>query len=385
MNDKEILGLLSGLLAVLSLLPYLRNILRGHTKPHAFSWLIWTMLAVVGFAASHSRGGGPGAWVSAVTGITNTAVLLLALRYGEKSITKSDWWCLFGAFMTMPLWLLTDSPVCSVILVVVIDAFGFWPTTRKSYLRPHEETLSLYLISAVKWAVSMFAIEHYSFVTVFGPASIMLLNLAQVTLVLVRRKQLAALLLVAALLPLKTMAEDLKPTQTKLATFAGGCFWCMQPQFDRTPGVIKTVVGYTGGHTENPTYDEVATRKTGHAEAIQITYDPAKVSYEKLLDVYWHSIDPLDPGGQFYDRGDDYRTVIFFHDDEQRKIAVESKRKLDESKIFPAPIVTQIQGAAKFYPAEDYHQQFYIKQANHYQRYHAATGRDEKLEKLWGK
>ena len=142
------------------------------------------------------------------------------------------------------------------------------------------------------------------------------------------------------------------------ATFAGGCFWCMQPPFDRLKGVVSTKVGYTGGKKKNPTYEEVCSGRTGHAEAIEITYDPSQVSYEELLNVFWTNIDPTDPGGQFYDRGSQYRTAIFYHNEEQKKLAEFYKKKLDESKAFDNPIVTEISPAATFYKAENYHQNY---------------------------
>lgn len=169
----------------------------------------------------------------------------------------------------------------------------------------------------------------------------------------------------------------------KTATFAGGCFWCMQGEFDRVPGVSKTIVGYTGGKTKNPTYREVSQGGTGHVEAIQVTYDPAKVSYQKLLDVFWENIDPLDPYGQFCDKGTQYRAGIFYHDDEQKTLAETSKAKVREK--FRQEIATVITPASVFYPAEDYHQAFYIKTRDHYKRYRYGCGRDDRLKELWNK
>ncbi len=168
------------------------------------------------------------------------------------------------------------------------------------------------------------------------------------------------------------------------ATFAGGCFWCMQPFFDRLKGVKKTVVGYTGGHTINPTYQQVSGGQTGHAEAIEITYDPAEVDYEKVLNVYWHNIDPTQANGQFVDQGSQYRTVIFYHDDGQKKTAEESKAALQSSGKFDGPLVVAIVPAGPFYPAEEYHQQYYKKSALRYNMYHAGTGREEYKHKVWG-
>ncbi len=171
----------------------------------------------------------------------------------------------------------------------------------------------------------------------------------------------------------------------ELATFAGGCFWCMVAPFDKLPGIVKVVSGYTGGHKENPTYEEVCSGTTGHYEAVQITFDPNLFPYEKLLEIFWQQIDPTDPGGQFYDRGDSYRTAIFYHNEDQRKKAEASKRALAESGRFDAPIVTEILPAGPFYPAEEYHQDYYKKNPLHYYAYKKGSGRDQFLEKHWGK
>ena len=168
------------------------------------------------------------------------------------------------------------------------------------------------------------------------------------------------------------------------ATFAGGCFWCMQPFFDNTKGVKKTTVGYTGGHVANPGYEDVSSGATGHAESIQIEFDPKEVSYEKLLDIYWHNIDPTHVNGQFSDEGTQYRTVIFYHSDEQKRIAEQSKKALAASGRFHKPIVTEIVQASVFYPAEDYHQKYYLKSASRYNMYHDNSGRPEYLDKMWG-
>lgn len=169
----------------------------------------------------------------------------------------------------------------------------------------------------------------------------------------------------------------------KLATFAGGCFWCMEGPFDAEPGVIKVVSGYTGGHKENPTYEEVCSETTGHYEAIQVTYDPTVVSYSRLLEIYWRQIDPTDPGGQFNDRGQSYRTAIFYHDQEQKMAAELSKRALNESGRFDEPIVTEILPASTFYPAEDYHQKYYKKDPLRYHMYRTGSGRDDFLKRVW--
>lgn len=172
---------------------------------------------------------------------------------------------------------------------------------------------------------------------------------------------------------------------TAIATFAGGCFWCMEAPFDKLQGVISTTSGYTGGHTNNPTYKQTSSGKTGHTEVVQIVYDPAQVSYEKLLDVFWHNIDPTTPNQQFCDRGSQYRAEIFYHDNEQKRLAEASKSTLEKNKPFKAPIVTQITKASTFYAAEDYHQDYYKKNPLRYQYYRYGCGRDARLEELWGK
>ena len=167
------------------------------------------------------------------------------------------------------------------------------------------------------------------------------------------------------------------------ATFAGGCFWCMEKPFDVLDGVVSTTSGYTGGTKVNPTYKEVSSGKTGHAESVQVEYDPSKISYETLLNVFWHNVDPLDAGGQFCDRGDQYRTNVFYHSDEQKTLAEQSKAKLDGSRKFAKPIVTEIVAAENFYPAEDYHQNYYQTNANRYKFYRYSCGRDQRLTNLW--
>ena len=161
----------------------------------------------------------------------------------------------------------------------------------------------------------------------------------------------------------------------KLATFAGGCFWCMVKPFDQYEGVMNVLAGYTGGNTENPTYEEVCSDTTGHIEAIQITFDDDVISYEELLNIYWKQIDPTDIGGQFNDRGHKYKTVIFYHDEEQRELAQKSKEELEKSSIFNSPIVTEILPATIFYEAESYHQDYYKKNPNHYYSYYVGSGR----------
>lgn len=169
------------------------------------------------------------------------------------------------------------------------------------------------------------------------------------------------------------------------ATFAGGCFWCMEPPFDKLDGVISTTSGYTGGTEKDPTYEQVSAGKTGHLEAIEVTYDPAKVSYAQLLDVFWKNVDPTQHNGQFVDIGSQYRTAIFYHNEEQRRQALESRNRLQESRKFGKPIVTEIRPAMPFYSAEDYHQDYYIKNPIRYKYYRWGSGRDRFLEETWGK
>lgn len=167
------------------------------------------------------------------------------------------------------------------------------------------------------------------------------------------------------------------------ATFAGGCFWCMEPPFDKLHGVISTTSGYTGGHKENPTYEQVSSGTTGHAEAIQVIYDPDKITYDQLLEVFWRNVDPTDGGGQFCDRGSQYRTAIFYHDDEQKRLAERSRQAVIESTGFKA-IATEITAASAFYPAEEYHQDYYKKNPVRYKYYRYSCGRDKRLKELWG-
>jgi peptide methionine sulfoxide reductase msrA/msrB len=169
----------------------------------------------------------------------------------------------------------------------------------------------------------------------------------------------------------------------KKATFAGGCFWCMQAPFDATPGVLSTLVGYTGGRTENPTYEEVCGGDTGHAEAIEVVYDPAKVAYEKLLDVFWRQVDPTTPNRQFADAGTQYRTAVYYHDEQQRSAAEASKKALGQSGRFDQPIVTEIAPAQTFYPAEENHQKYYQKRTLHYEMYKKGSGRQDFIERVW--
>ena len=169
----------------------------------------------------------------------------------------------------------------------------------------------------------------------------------------------------------------------KVATFGGGCFWCMEPPFDKLKGVVSTTSGYIGGRVANPTYDQVSAGGTGHAEVVQVKYDPSKVTYAKLLEVFWRNIDPLTPNRQFCDKGSQYRSAIFFHDAAQRSAAEASKRALDGR--FRQPIVTEIVAATTFYPAETYHQDYYTKNPIRYKFYRSRCGRDDRLKEVWGK
>ncbi|TYO93789.1 peptide methionine sulfoxide reductase msrA/msrB [Desulfallas thermosapovorans DSM 6562] len=170
----------------------------------------------------------------------------------------------------------------------------------------------------------------------------------------------------------------------ELATFAGGCFWCLVAPFQQLPGVVKVLSGYTGGHKEFPTYEEVCSNTTGHYEAVQITFDPDICPYEKLLDTYWRQIDPTDAGGQFADRGPSYRTAFFYHNQNQKEKAEASKRAIEESGRFDKPIATQIIEASPFYPAEEYHQNYHQKNPEHYGMYRRGSGRTKFIEKYWG-
>jgi peptide-methionine (S)-S-oxide reductase len=191
---------------------------------------------------------------------------------------------------------------------------------------------------------------------------------------------LAGLLLAAAPSPGDAKAAPGRPLAH--ATFAGGCFWCMVHPFDQLPGVISVTSGYTGGHKKNPTYEEVSSGGTGHAESVDVVYDPSKVGYEKLLEVYWHNIDPLAKDRQFCDVGTQYRSAIFFHDETQKRLAEASKAEVQ--KRFKQPIATGIAPASAFYPAEEYHQDYYKKNPIRYKFYRSGCGRDRRLEELWG-
>jgi methionine-S-sulfoxide reductase len=179
-------------------------------------------------------------------------------------------------------------------------------------------------------------------------------------------------------------AQNSSPTATKTAVFAGGCFWCIQPAFDKANGVVKTVVGYCGGTEPNPTYQLVSSERTTYRESLEITYDPAKISYEQLLDIYWRQIDPTQADGQFTDIGPSYRAAIFYGDTEEKKIAEASKEKLAHSGKFKKPVVTEILPAMKFYPAEAYHQKYYQQNPEHFEAFEKGSGRVSFQKKTWG-
>ena len=168
------------------------------------------------------------------------------------------------------------------------------------------------------------------------------------------------------------------------ATFAGGCFWCMEHPFDELTGVVSVTSGYTGGQKKNPTYKEVSAGGTGHAESVQVVYDPSKIGYEKLLQVYWHNVDPTVKDRQFCDSGHQYRSAIFYHNETQRQLALKSKNELEKNKPFKEPVVTEITQATEFYPAEEYHQHYYKKNPIRYKYYRGGCGRDARLKQLWG-
>jgi peptide-methionine (S)-S-oxide reductase len=199
---------------------------------------------------------------------------------------------------------------------------------------------------------------------------------------------LALVLVVAIVAWPKTSSAAAKPAVPPgglaVATFAGGCFWCMEPPFDKLDGVIDTTSGYIGGAKKNPTYEEVSSGGTGHTEAVQVRYDPKKVTYQKLLDVFWHNIDPVTANAQFCDHGSQYRSGIFYQDEAQRQAAEASKQALEASKKLPGKIVTQIVAASTFWPAEEYHQDYYKKNPLRYNYYRNGCGRDRRLQQLWG-
>jgi len=187
------------------------------------------------------------------------------------------------------------------------------------------------------------------------------------------------------LLPALVLIHSDSDAQTKLdkATFAGGCFWCMEHPFEKLEGVLDVVSGYTGGHEKNPTYEEISSGQTGHVEAVQIIFDPSKITYSEILNLFWRQIDPTDPGGQFVDRGPQYRTALFYHNEEQKALAEKSKADLNNSGIYDKPIITEIISASKFYQAEDYHQDYHLKNPMGYKQYRRSSGRDQYLTNVW--
>ena len=195
-------------------------------------------------------------------------------------------------------------------------------------------------------------------------------------------------MLTIAMMGLSTMlvaiTTVMAATNLEKATFAGGCFWCMEHPFDEIPGVVSVTSGYTGGLKKNPTYKEVSAGGTGHAESVQVVYDPARITYEKLLSVFWHNVDPTAKDRQFCDSGHQYRSAIFYHNEEQRRLALQSKALLEKNKTFKEPVVTEIVQASEFYPAEDYHQHYYKNNPIRYKYYRYRCGRDQRLKELWG-
>ena len=205
-------------------------------------------------------------------------------------------------------------------------------------------------------------------------------------MVFIRRFASLAVTLLAlggvAVWSLSVTAEAAAPAK---AYFAGGCFWCMEEAFEKVDGVTAVVSGYMGGTVADPTYEQVSAGQTGHAEAVEVSYDPAKVSYQKLLDAFWHNVDPVTPNAQFCDHGSQYRSAVFYGTDEEKRFTEESKAVIEQAKRFPEPIVTQIVKASTFYPAEEYHQDFYKKNPIRYKYYKFSCGRAQRLEALWGK
>jgi methionine-S-sulfoxide reductase len=200
------------------------------------------------------------------------------------------------------------------------------------------------------------------------------------------RKHFLSLILALAAVtsPNFCRAAESTPPSTRMAIFAGGCFWCMQPPYDKANGVVKTVVGYSGGSADDANYEKVSAHRTKHREVIEVTYDPAKISYEQLLDIFWRQINPTQANGQFHDIGLSYQAAIFYSNEEEKKTAEASKEKLVKSGKFSKPVVTEILPAQPFYPAEEYHQKYYLKNAADYERYHVGSGRVSFLEKIWG-
>ncbi|WP_457578051.1 peptide-methionine (R)-S-oxide reductase MsrB [Desulfomarina sp.] len=197
--------------------------------------------------------------------------------------------------------------------------------------------------------------------------------------------QFLTMVFLLVFLSVTAFAGEEKQVQDKrTAVFGGGCFWCMEPPFEQLDGVVDVTAGYSGGEEVNPTYEQVSSGMTGHIESVRVVYDPEIISYKELLDTFWRQIDPTDDGGQFADRGAQYRTAIFYSSEEERKIALESKKEIDEAKIFNGPIVTAVLPVKQFYPAEEYHQDYYRKNILHYSLYKAGSGRSGFLKKTWG-
>jgi peptide-methionine (S)-S-oxide reductase len=184
--------------------------------------------------------------------------------------------------------------------------------------------------------------------------------------------------------PAAGTAQPAPPPGLARATFAGGCFWCMEPPFEKLPGVKEVISGYTGGFKVDPTYEEVSSGGTGHRESVQVVYDPSRITYARLLEVYWHNVDPTTPNRQFCDVGEQYGTAIFYHDEEQKKLALESQAQVERTKSFPQAVVTPILPAGEFYRAEEYHQDYYKKNPVRYRFYRWNCGRDQRLKELWG-
>ena len=200
------------------------------------------------------------------------------------------------------------------------------------------------------------------------------------------RKHFLPLILGFAILSVGQLcfAAEQSPVATRTAIFAGGCFWCMQPPFDNAKGVVKTIVGYTGGSAEDATYEKVSAHQTKHREAIEVTYDPAEISYEQLLEIFWRQINPTQANGQFHDIGLSYQAAIYHGNGGEKNTAEASKEKLIQSGKFSKPIVTEILPAQPFFPAEEYHQKYYLKNPAAYERYHVGSGRASFVEKVWG-
>jgi peptide methionine sulfoxide reductase msrA/msrB len=222
-------------------------------------------------------------------------------------------------------------------------------------------------------------------------AAIRLMALNQSTSQKIMRLMIAIMIFIVAgcqkggdVMEIKIAETNLDESSLRTATFSGGCFWCVESDFKKLPGVARAISGYTGGHKENPTYEEVSSGRTGHVEAVQIYYDPSRITYQDLLDYFWRHVDPTDPGGQFVDRGAQYRSVIFYHDEQQKTLAEQSKEALGKSGKFARPVATEIIPFTKFYPAEEYHQNYSEKHPFKYKYYRSGSGRDKFLINAWG-